>query len=72
MVNLTNALSLASFIGGTGRPICGRPSKSDSAIVPVFPVVTNQAKDVVLNRLKDTDVGPAYWHIPETMDAECC
>ena len=27
---------------------------------------------MVLNRLKDTDVGPAYWHIPETMDAECC
>ena len=41
-------INASKGIGGTGRPICGRPSKSNSAKVPVFPVGTNQAKDVVL------------------------
>ena len=65
-------INASKGIGGTGRPICGRPSKSNSAKVPVFPVGTNQAKDVVFSRLKVLEVGPAYWHIPETMDAEWC
>ena len=65
-------INASKGIGGTGRPICGRPSKSNSAKVPVFPVGTNQAKDVVFSRLKVSEVGPAYWHIPETMDAEWC
>ena len=59
-------------IGGTGRPAVGRPSKSNSARVPVFPVGTNTLKDVVFNRLKVAECGPAYWHIPETMDEEWC
>ena len=39
-------------VGGSGRPVVGRPSKSNSAKVPVFPVGTNTAKDVVFSRLR--------------------
>ena len=40
--------------------------------MPVFPVGTNTAKDVVFGRLRVQEQGPAFWHIPETMDAEWC
>ncbi|MDP6093930.1 MAG: phage terminase large subunit family protein [SAR324 cluster bacterium] len=59
-------------IGGTGRPAVGRPSKSNSARVSVFPIGTITLKDVVFSRLKVAEPGPAYWHIPETMDVEWC
>ena len=59
-------------IGGSGRLAVGRPSKSNSARVQVFPIGTITLKDVVFSRLQVAEAGPAYWHIPETMDAEWC
>jgi phage terminase large subunit GpA-like protein len=65
-------INASKGIGGSGRPAVGRPSKSNSARVPVFPVGTITLKDVLFSRLKVSEVGPAYWHIPEKFDAEWC
>ena len=59
-------------VGGPGRPAVGRPTKSNSQKLPVFPIGTNGLKEVLFNRLKVSDPGPAYIHISHDFDDEFC
>ena len=59
-------------IGGQGRPAVGRPSRSNSQKLPVIPIGVNGLKEVLFNRLKVTEPGPAYIHISHDFDDEFC
>lgn len=51
-------------IGGEGKPLTGNPSKSNFASVPVFPVGTHTAKDLVFGRLRASSDEAGYCHFP--------
>jgi len=51
-------------IGGEGRPIVGRPSKSNIGKVNLFPVGVDTAKEVVMARLRIKEPGEGYCHFP--------
>lgn len=51
-------------IGGSGKPIVGRPSKNNIGKINLFPVGTDTAKEVVYARLKISDEGEGYCHFP--------
>ena len=59
-------------VGGTGRPAVGRPSKANTLKLPVFPIGVNGLKELLFSRLKVTEPGPTYMHIPEHFDDEWC
>lgn len=58
-------------VGGQGRPLVGRPSKSNAQSVRVFPVGVDTCKDIVFAHLKIEKPGPGYCHFPATYDEEC-
>lgn len=49
---------------GEGKPIIGNPTRSNLAKIPLFPVGTFAAKDLVYGRLKIAEPGPGYCHFP--------
>jgi phage terminase large subunit GpA-like protein len=49
---------------GEGKPILGPPTTSNLGKIPLFPVGTFTAKDLVTGRLKLADPGPGYCHFP--------
>lgn len=49
---------------GEGKPIIGNPTRSNLAKIPLFPVGTFAAKDLVMGRLKLAEPGPGYCHFP--------
>jgi len=51
-------------VPGEGKPIIGNPTRSNLAKIPLFPVGTFSAKDLVMGRLKITEPGPGYCHLP--------
>jgi phage terminase large subunit GpA-like protein len=51
-------------VGGEGRPIVGRPSKSNIGKVNLFPVGVDTAKEVVMARLRIKEPGEGYCHFP--------
>ena len=51
-------------IGGEGRPIVGRPSKSNIGKVNLFPIGVDTAKEVVMARLRIKEPGEGYCHFP--------
>lgn len=51
-------------IGGSGKPIVGRPSKNNIGKINLFPVGTDTAKEVVYARLKISEEGEGYCHFP--------
>jgi len=53
-----------------GRPLLGRPSKANKPRVPLYPVGTLPAKDLIFSRLKLTQAGPGYVHLPTWADEE--
>ncbi len=55
-----------------GRPAVGRPTKSNSHELAVFPIGTNVMKEVLFNRLKVSELGLAYIHISHDFDDEFC
>jgi phage terminase large subunit GpA-like protein len=57
-------------MGEEGRPLLGRPSKANKQRVPLFPVGTTSAKDLIFSRLKITKAGPGYIHLPVWADEE--
>ena len=67
-----NRVFVSKGVGGSGRSAVGRPSKSNSASCPVFPVGTNTLKEVLFSRLRVNQPGPGYWHIPSHFDEEWC
>lgn len=57
-------------VGGEGKPISGRPSKSNSMKCHLFPVGVDTAKDLVFARLRIQDQGPGYIHFSDTLSDE--
>lgn len=57
-------------IGGSGKPIVGRPSKNNIGKINLFPVGTDTAKEVVYARLKISDEGEGYCHFPSNRGEE--
>lgn len=57
-------------VGGPGRPVIGRPSKTNKAGVNVFPIGVDTAKEIVFGRLRIDAPGPGYMHFPDSLDEE--
>lgn len=57
-------------VGGAGRPLVGRPSTANKARVPLFPVGTDTAKELLFARLKIEQPGPGYMHFGQALDEE--
>mgnify|MGYP003627152524 FL=1 len=51
-------------VGGEGKPIVGRPSKSNIGKVNLFPVGVDTTKEVVMARLRIKEPGEGYCHFP--------
>lgn len=49
---------------GEGKPVIGNPTRTNIAKIPLFPVGTMTAKDMVFARLKIDEPGPGYCHFP--------
>jgi len=52
-------------VPGEGKPIIGNPSHSNLGKIPLFPVGTFTAKDLVMGRLNLTEPGPGFCHFPK-------
>ena len=50
---------------GEGKPIIGNPTHSNLGKIPLFPIGTFTAKDLVMGRLKLSEPGPGYCHLPK-------
>lgn len=57
-------------VGGEGKPILGRISKANRWKVKLLPVGVHAAKDTLHSRLRMTEAGPGYVHLPEWADEE--
>lgn len=57
-------------VGGTGKPVIGKPSRSNSGKVHLFPVGVDTAKEMVYSRLRIKEPGPGYCHFPAYYQAE--
>lgn len=53
-----------------GKPLVSRPSRSNLGKVPIFLIGTDEAKELILGRLKTEAPGPGYIHYPDTFDEE--
>lgn len=51
-------------VGGTGKPIVGRPSTNNIGKIRLFPVGVDTAKELLFSRLRITEPGPGYCHFP--------
>lgn len=56
--------------GGDGLPVIGPPSKSNIAKIPLFPVGTFAAKDLIYGRLRIEEPGPGYCHFSKRHNDE--
>jgi phage terminase large subunit GpA-like protein len=54
----------------TGLPAVGRPSRNNSANVPLRIIGTDAIKRTILSRLKLEAPGPGFMHFPMTVDEE--
>jgi len=57
-------------VGGEGKPIVGRPSKSNVGKCPLFPVGVDTTKDLLFARLRIDEYGPGYIHFPDNLEDE--
>lgn len=57
-------------VGGEGKAISGRPSKTNSMKCPLFPIGVDTAKDLIFARLRIQDEGPGYVHFSDTLSDE--
>lgn len=51
-------------VPGEAKPVIGNPTHSNIGKIPLFPVGTFTAKDLVMGRIKITEPGPGYCHFP--------
>lgn len=56
--------------GGEGKPIAGRPSKSNVAKCPLFPIGVDTAKSLIFARLRIQEHGPGYVHFSDELPDE--
>jgi len=57
-------------VGGEGKPIAGRPSKSNVAKCPLFPVGVNTVKELLFARMRIQEQGAGYIHFSENLSDE--
>jgi phage terminase large subunit GpA-like protein len=57
-------------VGGEGKPIVGRPSKSNIAKCPLFPVGVNTVKELLFARMRIEEPGAGYIHFSENLNDE--
>jgi phage terminase large subunit GpA-like protein len=57
-------------VGGEGKPIAGRPSKSNVAKCPLFPVGVNTVKELLFARMRIQEQGAGYIHFSEDLSDE--
>lgn len=57
-------------VGGVGRPIVSRPTKSNRQHCPVFSIGVDTAKDLLFSRMGISRPGPGYLHFHEKLDEE--
>ena len=57
-------------VGGEGRPMVGRPSRNNTGKVRLYPVGSDTIKNHVYGRLKITEEGSGYIHLPDHLDEE--
>jgi len=53
-------------VGGGGKPLVGRPSKSNQGKLPLYPVGVDTAKELIAARLQINEPGPGYAHFPDS------
>ena len=56
-------------VGGE-RPLVTKPSKNNSVKCPLFPVGVDNAKDLLMSRLRVTEPGAGYVHFSEALNDE--
>lgn len=59
----TRRVFAAKGVGGS-RPIVSRPSRGNSAKVPLFSIGTDSSKELLYSRLKISESGPGFCHFP--------
>ncbi len=47
-----------------GKPLVGKPSRTNKGRVALYPLGTDAAKDLIFSRLKIDEHGPGYCHFP--------
>jgi phage terminase large subunit GpA-like protein len=57
-------------IGGEGKPIAGRPTKSNSLKCPLFGIGVDTGKDLLFARLRIQEEGPGYVHFNDVLNDE--
>lgn len=57
-------------IGGTGKPIVGKPSRNNIGKIRLFPVGVDTAKHLLFSRLNIKQEGAGYCHFPMERDEE--
>jgi phage terminase large subunit GpA-like protein len=57
-------------IGGEGKPIAGRPTKSNNLKCPLFGIGVDTGKDLLFARLRIQEEGPGYVHFNEALSDE--
>jgi phage terminase large subunit GpA-like protein len=51
-----------------GKPLVGKPSKSNKAGVKLFSLSTDSGKEMLMSRMHIEETGPGYMHFPTTRD----
>lgn len=57
-------------VGGEGKPAAGRPSKSNVAKCPLFPVGVDTIKSLLFARMRIHEEGAGYIHFSDRLDGE--
>jgi len=57
-------------MASVGKPMVGRPSRTNKGKIPLIPLNTIAAKDLLYARLKLGDAGSGYCHFPMSYDDE--
>ena len=57
-------------INQMAKPLVGRPSKNNRYKLRLYPIGTDTAKEVIYSRLRITEPGIGYFHIPLERDRE--
>ncbi|QDP46580.1 MAG: putative terminase large subunit [Prokaryotic dsDNA virus sp.] len=57
-------------MSSAGKPMVGRPSRTNKGKIPLIPLNTIAAKDLLFARLKLTEAGSGYCHFPSSYDDE--
>jgi phage terminase large subunit GpA-like protein len=57
-------------VSQNGKPIVSNPSRSNRYSIPLFPIGTDTAKEVIYSRFTITEQGAGYCHFPDHYEEE--